>query len=50
MAKKDPPTAKTVSRELARIRKRVERGEGKTAELKAMVRAMEYMLDELTED
>ncbi len=50
MAKKTPVSAQTIGRELNRLRKRVERGEKKTAELKGMVDALEDILDKVIDE
>ncbi len=44
--KKAEPSPRGLSREIARLRKRVERAEEKTKDLKEMMSALEHLLDE----
>lgn len=44
------PSARSLASELNRMRKRIERGEAKTKELKAMVNTLEKVLDEILEE
>ncbi len=49
MPSRDVPTPKGIARELIRMRKRIERAEKSTSELKDTVRALERVLDEMTD-
>lgn len=46
MAKKATPTPRGLAREITSLRKRIERAEARTSDLKVMVNALENMLDE----
>ncbi len=47
-SRNDGPSAKQLAQELGRLRKRIERAEKKTADLKQMVYALETLLDDAT--
>ncbi len=49
MPKKAEPTPRGLSREITRLRKRVERAENRTSDLKAMMAALEALLDSAIE-
>ncbi len=48
MAKRPQPTPRGLAREITSLRKRIERAETRTQDLKVMVDALENLLDEAT--